>query len=186
MWHAAAELSGLLLVQILRQILTHLRVWTARVDPAQENREVAHVHVELLLEVQQELRSRGVAVVEVGPGPVVLPVHDRQEILLELLLFGDGEGHRGSFRTRASLRIGRSIMVPGRPEIKRLRPSRRTAREGPTAEARAAAPAASPGARRGPGRARASPRPRASEPPGRRARPPRRQRRPPRRGPEEE
>src|SRR5262245_11539968 len=189
MRHAAAELAGLLLVQILRQILTHLRVWTARVDTTQKDREVPHVHVELLLEVQQELLSGGAAIVEVRPGPVVLPVHDRQEILLEQLLFGDGEGHHGSFRTRASLTIGPWIMMPGRPEIKRSRPSRRGLREGPPAAARAAAPAASPGVRRGPGRPRGSPRPQGLEPPGRRARPSRRRSRPPRpspRGPAEE
>ena len=79
--HPLAQLAGLLLVQVLGQILPHRRVRAARVHPAEEHREVAHVDIELLLEVEQQLGAAGVALVEDGPGPVILAVHDRQQVV---------------------------------------------------------------------------------------------------------
>src|SRR5436309_2019195 len=154
----------------------------ARMNTAQEHREVAHIDVEFLLEVQQELRPGGVTIVDVRPGPVVLPVHDGEEILLEFLDLGDGERHDDSFRTRGARACGPGIMVPARREIKRLRPcpGERTALR--PAPGRPAAPRG-PADPRGAVWAQAPP-PRAGSENSRRRVPPRRRLRGPPRPPE--
>src|SRR5262249_2704324 len=59
-------------------------------NPAKKYRKIADVDLPLLLEMNQQTRQRDFTLGEIGPGPMVLPVHDLEELLSNRLCFHSG------------------------------------------------------------------------------------------------
>src|ERR1700722_2647222 len=118
MWGGAREASRLLLVEILGEGCTHVgqgRDLSERTS--EEDRKVSNVDGVLVLKVREELRSRETWLREPRIGPVVLPVHHREQARGDR---GEGEGfvhHPSSLHPRGA----RSHF--GRLSVGRRRPS---------------------------------------------------------------
>src|SRR5437667_10959631 len=83
------EAAGVFLVEVAGQLATDRTRRVLPVDPAEEDREVSDVHRVLLPKVCYELGLGDLRSGEMLPSPVVFAVHDRQQLVAELIA-----GHR--------------------------------------------------------------------------------------------
>src|SRR5690606_10377088 len=76
--------TGLLLVEVLRQVRPNLGYRTLHVNATDEARKVPDIDPVLLLEMKVQERLGHLARYELGPRPVLLSLHHRQQSVLEL------------------------------------------------------------------------------------------------------
>src|SRR5437870_13137444 len=79
------EAAGVLLVEVSGQLATDRTRRVLPVDPAEENREVSDVPRVLLPKACFELGLGDLRSGEMLPGPVAFEVHDRQQLVAELV-----------------------------------------------------------------------------------------------------
>lgn len=78
------ESAGVLFVNIVGQHTADLRWRILSVDVGQEYREIPHVHGVFLLKVNFELVFREGTIGELRPGPVMLAIHETEDLLPKL------------------------------------------------------------------------------------------------------
>src|SRR5207245_10956094 len=79
------EAAGVLLVEGAGQLATDRTRRVLPVDPAEEDREASDVHRVLLPKVCFELGLGDLRSGEMLPGPVVFAVHDRQQLVADMI-----------------------------------------------------------------------------------------------------